>query len=208
MAGASVILSSINLKYFLHCDVSKSIFLPTWVNIDTHVHCGYSPDISIVFFFLLSVMMNFWAGPSASYLPFIVQPGGHARSLTVCLTHSPTTKPSELYQDAAYISTMYDRLREAERLKSNWPDTMIWHHHRGGTKDCDTTTPAVHLLSGTCWKTRTHYQGNKVVKRTNGLSRDVTRKYTQPRHSSPQTNYKERTFCEPKLARFVFCLWF
>lgn len=39
-------------------------------------------------------------------------------SLTVCLTHSSTTEPSEPYQDTSDISTTYDTPRQVERLKT------------------------------------------------------------------------------------------
>lgn len=114
-----------------------------WSVSKTHTHVV--PCSNNKFLNSFSVVMNFRAGPSAAYLPFIVQPGvtwGHWQSVW----HT-TTQPPNLISMWTCPQCMTVRKRLETWIKPACYNEK--YDRQGGTEKCDTTAGAVHLLSGT-----------------------------------------------------------
>lgn len=132
---------------------AQFIFSSSWLKLCIR------PFVWIINSFIFPSVMNFRVGPSASYLLFIVQPGGHMGSPTVCLTHystSPTSKKNLIKTRPTFPQCMSLHKRLRTWIKLGWYcEKCDFSSGRGGTEKRDTTAGAAHLLSGSHFKNST-----------------------------------------------------
>lgn len=128
MAGASVILSSINLKYFLHCDVSKSIFLPTWVNIDT---CSLWIQSWYIYCFLFSSVSD----DELLSWPLCILSSLH------CSARGSRKVTDSLFNTLPHNQAFRTLSRRGVHFHNVWPSTRGWETQIKLTRYNDMTSP-------------------------------------------------------------------